>query len=148
MKEKISGKPFEILLAEDNHGDVRLIEETLKKNKVSINLHVMKDGIEALSFLKRKGKHSNAPHPDLVLLDLHLPKKEGLEVLKKIKGDPDLKRIPVIILTTSGAEEDVLKSYQLHGNCYITKPINLDQYVTVLKSIKNFWLTIVKLPPR
>jgi CheY-like chemotaxis protein len=148
MKEKISGKPFEILLAEDNHGDVRLIEEILKKNKVPINLHVMKDGIEALSFLKRKGKHINALHPDLVLLDLNLPKKEGLEVLKEIKGDPDLKRIPVIILTTSGAEEDVLKSYQLHANCYITKPINLDQFVTVVKSIENFWLTIVKLPPR
>jgi len=140
------GKPIDILLVEDNPGDSRLAIEALKESKLRNNLHIVTDGIEAMDFLFRRGKHTQVPRPDLILLDLNLPKKDGREVLAEIKSDPDLKRIPVVILTISKAEEDVLKSYNLHANCFITKPLDLSQFVTVVKSIEDFWLTIVKLP--
>lgn len=138
--------PIEILLVEDNPGDVRLTQEAMRDAKVQNNLHVVSDGMEATSFLWRQEKHANALRPDLILLDLNLPKKGGREVLEEIKKDPSLKSIPVVVLTTSAAEEDILRSYQLHANCYITKPVDLDQFLRVVKTIDNFWLTIVKLP--
>jgi chemotaxis family two-component system response regulator Rcp1 len=138
--------PIEILLVEDSPGDVRLTQEALRDAKVHNNLHVVSDGMEATSFLWRRGKHANAPRPDLILLDLNLPKKGGREVLEEIKLDASLQSIPVVILTTSAAEEDILRSYQLHANCYITKPVDLDQFLKVIKTIDNFWLAIVKLP--
>jgi chemotaxis family two-component system response regulator Rcp1 len=147
MKKDLKVKPIEILLVEDNPGDVRLTREALKEGKVLNNLSVAQDGIEALAFLRREGKYSNAIHPDIILLDLNLPKKDGREVLAEIKNDPDLRRIPVVILTTSKAEEDILQSYNLHANCYITKPVDLDQFITVVQSVEDFWFTIVKLPP-
>lgn len=138
--------PIEILLVEDSPGDVRLTREALRDAKVQNILHVASDGMEATSFLWRQGKDADAPRPDLILLDLNLPKKSGREVLEEIKRDPNLKTIPVVILTTSSAEEDILRSYQLHANCYITKPVDLDQFLKVVKTIDNFWLAIVKLP--
>lgn len=141
-------RPIEILLVEDNLGDVRLTQEALREGKVRNHLNVAADGVEALAFLRREGQHATAPQPDLILLDLNLPKKSGPEVLAEIKADPELRRIPVVILTVSKAEEDVLKSYNLHANCYITKPVNLDQFLEVVKSIEDFWLTVVMLPPR
>jgi chemotaxis family two-component system response regulator Rcp1 len=141
-----SGTPIEILLVEDSPGDVRLTREALREAKVRNTLHVASDGIEATSFLWRQGKNADAPRPDLILLDLNLPRKSGREVLEEIKSDPSLKSIPVVILTTSSAEEDILRSYQLHANCYITKPVDLDQFMRVVKTIDNFWLAIVKLP--
>jgi two-component system, chemotaxis family, response regulator Rcp1 len=141
-------RPIEILMVEDNPGDVRLTVEALKEAKVRNNLHTVEDGVEALAFLRREGRYAEVPRPDLVLLDLNLPKMNGREVLAKIKEDPDLRRIPVVILTISQAEQDIVKSYNLHANCYITKPVDLDQFLEVVKSIENFWLTIVKLPPR
>lgn len=140
------GRPVEILLVEDSPGDVRLTREALKEGKVLNNLSVVGDGAAALDFLRRKGAYGNTPRPDLILLDLNLPKKGGREVLEEIKDDPDLKRIPVVILTTSGADQDIAKSYELHANCYITKPVNLEQFISVVKSVEDFWLTIVKLP--
>lgn len=140
------GKPVEILLVEDNPGDVRLTLEILKDGKVNNNMHVVKDGLEALSFLRGEGEFADAPQPHLILLDLNLPGKNGREVLAEIRGDKNLKRIPVIILTTSNAEQDILNAYDLHANCYITKPIDLNRFISVIKSIENFWLTIVKLP--
>ena len=139
--------PIEILLVEDSPADVRLTKEALKEEKLHNNLSVVNDGVEAIAFLRKEGKYSNAVRPDLILLDLNLPKKDGREVLKEIKNDDDLKCIPVVVLTVSKAEEDVLKTYNLHANCYITKPIDLNQFSRVVKSIKDFWLTIVKLPP-
>ena len=139
--------PVEILLVEDNPGDVRLTQEALKEGKVYNNLHWAKDGVEALEFLKRQGKHANAPRPDIILLDLNLPKKDGREVLAQIKKDGELKQIPVVVLTTSEAEEDVLKSYELHANCYVTKPVDLEKFIHVVQSIDRFWLTVVTLPP-
>ena len=139
-------KPIEILLVEDNPGDVRLTREALRENKVNNNLHVAVDGAEALDFLFRRGKYVDALHPDLVLLDLNLPKKNGREVLAEVKADPLLRRIPVVILTTSDAEQDILASYDLHANCYITKPVDLDRFIEVVKSIEGFWLCVVKLP--
>lgn len=141
------GKSIEILLVEDNPGDVRLMREALKENKVLNSLHAVSDGLKALAFLRRKDQYADAPRPDLILLDLNLPKKDGREVLSDIKIDEDLKRIPVVILTTSQAEEDILRTYNLYANCYIIKPVDLEQFVKVVKSIKNFWLTIVRLPP-
>lgn len=141
-----TGRPIEILLVEDNPGDVRLILETLKENKLRNSLDVVEDGVEALVFLGREGKYADAPRPDLILLDLNLPKKDGREVLAEIKADENLRRIPVVILTTSKAEEDILKAYDLNANCYVTKPVDLDQFIKVVKSIEEFWLTIVKLP--
>ncbi|HXG31271.1 MAG TPA: response regulator [Thermodesulfobacteriota bacterium] len=139
-------KPIEILLVEDNPGDARLAQEALKEGKMNNNISVVRDGVEALAFLRQEGKYAEAPRPDIILLDLNLPKKDGREVLAEIKEDPDLKRIPIVVLTTSEAEQDILKAYNLHANCYITKPVDLDQFITVVKSIEDFWLTIVKLP--
>ena len=139
-------KPIEILLVEDNPGDVRLTIEALKEAKVINHLTVVKDGVEALAFLRRQGSYTTAPRPHLILLDLNLPRKDGREVLADIKADDNLKRIPVVVLTTSQDEQDVLKSYNLHANCYITKPVDLDQFVRVVRSIEDFWLGIVVLP--
>ena len=139
--------PIDILLVEDNPGDERLTREALKEGKVYSNLHWAKDGVEALQFLKREGKHDTAPRPDIILLDLNLPKKDGREVLAVIKKDSVLKHIPVVVLTTSEAEEDVLKSYELHANCYVTKPVDLEKFIHVVQSIDRFWLTVVTLPP-
>ena len=141
-----TGRPIEILLVEDNPGDVRLTVEGLNEGKVRNNLHVAKDGVEVLAFLRREGNYSDAVRPDLILLDLNLPRKDGREVLADIKADPDLKTIPVVVLTTSRAEQDVLHSYQLQANCYITKPVDLEQFIHVVKSIEDFWLTVVTLP--
>ncbi|HZR67580.1 MAG TPA: response regulator [Burkholderiales bacterium] len=141
------GDPVEILLVEDNPGDVRLTKEALREGKVYNNLHWAKDGVEALEFLRREGKHAKAPRPDIILLDLNLPKKDGREVLEIIKGDERLKNIPVVVLTTSKAEEDVVRSYALHANCYVTKPVDLEKFIVVVKSIDRFWLTVVTLPP-
>jgi chemotaxis family two-component system response regulator Rcp1 len=140
-------KPIEILLVEDNPGDARLARESLKDSKIRNSLSHVKDGVEALAFLRRQGDYAAAPRPDLILLDLNLPRKDGREVLAEIKNDPDLKRIPVVILTISKDEEDVLRTYNLHANCYITKPIDLSQFMKVVRSIEDFWLTIVRLPP-
>lgn len=146
MNSQTIGRPIEILLVEDNPGDVRLTVEALKDVKVYNKLHVAKDGMEAMAFLHREGKYADVPHPDLILLDLNLPKKDGHEVLAEIKEDPTLKRIPVVVLTGSKAGEDILKTYNLHANCYISKPIDPEQFIRVVKSIEGFWLTIVKLP--
>jgi chemotaxis family two-component system response regulator Rcp1 len=140
--------PIEILLVEDSPADVRLTKEALKEEKIHNNLSVVNDGVEAMAFLHRQGKYSKAARPDLILLDLNLPKKDGREVLKEIKSDKEFKAIPVVVLTISKAEEDVIKSYNLHANCYITKPIDLNQFAKVVKTIQDFWLTIVKLPPK
>jgi len=138
--------PIEILLAEDNPGDVRLTIEALRQDKVNNHLGVARDGQEAMDYLRQRGSFAQAPRPDLVLLDLNMPKKSGLEVLAEIKGDPDLRRIPVVILTTSDAEKDIMASYDLHANCYITKPVDLGQFMVVVRQIEGFWLEIVKLP--
>lgn len=146
MQTSKNVRPVQILLVEDNPGDVGLTIEALKEATVLNKLTVVKDGIEALSLLRRQGQHAHAARPDLILLDLNLPKKDGREVLAEIKADDNLKRIPVIILTTSQNEQDVVKSYNLHANCYITKPLDLDQFIKVVKSIEDFWLGIVVLP--
>jgi chemotaxis family two-component system response regulator Rcp1 len=142
----IIGKPIDILLVEDNPGDVRLTQEAFKDAKVKNQLYIAKDGIEAMAFLHQEGKYKDDPRPDLILLDLNLPKKDGREVLEEIKNDETLRRIPVVILTTSKADEDILRTYDLHANCYISKPVDLDEFMTVIRSIENFWLTVVKLP--
>ena len=142
----MSGKAIEILLVEDNPADVRLTEEALREGKVKNTLHVARDGVEAIEFLKRQGRFKDAGRPDLVLLDLNLPRKDGREVLQQIKDDDELKTIPVVVLTTSSAEADILKSYKLHANCYITKPVDLEQFVQVVQAIDDFWLTVVRLP--
>jgi CheY-like chemotaxis protein len=146
MKFESSPHPIDILLVEDNAADVRLTEEVLTESKVHNNLIVANDGVEALNCLRQQGKFKGSPRPDLILLDLNLPIKDGREVLAEIKSDPNLKRIPVVVLTTSKAEEDILKTYNLHANCYITKPVDLEQFVTVVRYIEDFWLAIVKLP--
>ena len=146
MNGKRNGEPVEILLVEDNAGDVRLTLEALKEGKVRNNVHVAVDGVEAIAFLRRTGHYAEVPRPDLILLDLNLPKKDGREVLADVKTDPSLKRIPVVVLTTSEAEQDILKSYNLHANCYITKPVDLEKFLGVVRSLEDFWLTIVKLP--
>jgi CheY-like chemotaxis protein len=137
---------IEVLLVEDSPGDVRLTREAFKDAKVHINLHVVPDGTEAMTYLKREGQHATAPRPDLILLDLNLPKKDGREVLTEIKESPTLRSIPVVILTMSASEADILRSYRLHANCYITKPVDLEGFLKVVRSIDDFWLTIVKLP--
>jgi Response regulators consisting of a CheY-like receiver domain and a winged-helix DNA-binding domain len=147
IEERGRVTPVEILLVEDNAGDVRLTREALLEGKVYSNLHWAKDGVEALEFLRLEGSHADAPRPDIILLDLNLPKIDGREVLAAIKGDDQLKQIPVVVLTTSKAEEDVLRSYALHANCFITKPVDLDKFILVVKSIDRFWLTVVTLPP-
>jgi CheY-like chemotaxis protein len=140
------GRPVEILLVEDNPGDVRLTLEALREARIYNRVNVVDDGEKAIAFLHRQGDYINAPNPDLILLDLNLPKKDGREVLAEIKADEKIKRIPVVILTTSKAERDILKSYDLQANCYVAKPVDLDQFIAVIKSIGDFWLTIVKLP--
>jgi CheY-like chemotaxis protein len=136
----------EVLLVEDKPAAVRLTQEALKENGTKSKLYVAKDGTEAMAFLRREGKHAGVPRPKLILLDLNLPKKDGGEVLAEIKSDDDLKRIPVVVLTVSDAEEDILKAYNLHANCYVTKPVHLPEFIKVIKSIENFWLNMVKLP--
>jgi CheY-like chemotaxis protein len=148
MNNRETGKPIDILLVEDNPADVRLTQENFKESKILNNLHVVKDGEEAMAFLHRKGKYADAVRPDLILLDLNLPKKDGREVLAEIKTDEELKSIPVVILTISKAEEDILKSYNLHANCYIIKPIDIEQFNKIVRSIEDFWLTLVKLPKK
>ena len=145
---KIIDKPVEILLVEDNEGDVGLIEEVFEEAKIRNNLHIAEDGEEAILFLHGEGKFSGSPRPDIILLDLNLPKKDGREVLREIKEDSNLKNIPVVVLTTSGAEKDILRAYDLHANAYVTKPLDFDQFIMVVKSIANFWLEIVKLPTK
>jgi len=138
--------PIELLLVEDNEPDVRLTMEALREAKVKNRLWVVEDGVEAMEFLRQQGRHANVPRPDLILLDLNLPRKDGRLVLKEIKADESLKRIPVVILTTSKSEEDVLKAYDLHANCYITKPVDFNRFMEVVKSVEEFWLTVVRLP--
>lgn len=145
--ESSTAEPVQILLVEDNPGDVRLTVEILKEAKVLNALEVVEDGVEALAYLRREGGFEDKRLPDLILLDLNLPKIDGRDLLAEIKMDSDLERIPVVILTSSDAEADVIKTYDLHANCYITKPIDLDQFMGVVKSIDHFWLTVVKLPP-
>jgi len=149
MKKKESkSRLIEILLVEDNPGDVLLTREALKEGKVLNNLYVAKDGSEALQFLHKEAPYENVPTPDIVLLDLNLPRVNGREVLAHVKSDLNLRRIPIVVLTTSKAEEDIVRSYDLHANCYITKPLDLEQFIQVIKSIENFWLSIVKLPEK
>lgn len=138
---------IEILLVEDSPGDVRLTREALSEAKVANRLHVVGDGVEAMAFLRREGPHASAPRPDLVLLDLNLPRMDGREVLATIKGDPELRTIPVVVLTTSDAEADVLRSYNLHANCYLVKPVDVDHFFDQVRSLEGFWLAVVKLPP-
>ncbi len=140
------GMPIEVLLVEDSPGDVRLTQEAFREANKAIHLHVASDGVEAMAFLKREGVHARAPRPELILLDLNLPKMDGREVLAHIKEDPNLKTIPTVILTTSEAEADIVKSYQLQANCYLSKPVQLDAFEALIKSINDFWLTKVKLP--
>src|SRR5271155_1742537 len=142
------GMPIEVLLVEDSPGDVRLTQEAFRNANKTIHLHVASDGVEAMAFLRRQGPHVNAPRPELILLDLNLPKMDGREVLAHIKEDPSLKTIPTVILTTSDAEADIVKSYQLQANCYLSKPVELDAFENLVKSINDFWLTKAKLPPQ
>lgn len=141
-------REIEILLVEDNPGDIVLTQEALREGKIRNRLSIAKDGVEAMAFLRKEGEFANSPRPDLILLDLNMPRKNGSEVLMEVKADPDLKTIPVVILTTSDAEQDVLKAYQLSANCYITKPVEFDRFVKVVQTIDEFWLSIVQLPPR
>ncbi len=141
-------RPVDILLVEDNPGDVRLTREALRDGKLLNRLSTVTDGQQALAFLRKQGSYAQASRPDLILLDLNLPRKDGREVLVEIKADPDLRRIPVVIVTSSQAEEDILKSYNTHANCYVTKPVDLVKFVAVVRSIEDFWVTIVKLPPK
>ena len=147
MSPRVLSRPAEILLVEDNPADVRLTREALREGKVRNNLHVAPDGVEALKLLRNEGKYADVPRPDLILLDLNLPKKDGREVLEEIKADPSLRNIPVVILTSSQAEQDILRAYDLHANCYVSKPVDLDQFIEVVRTIEDFWFTIVKLPP-
>ena len=148
MLEDTLSNPIEILLVEDNPGDIRLTQEVLKEGKVQNTLSIVENGVQAISFLRKENEYQDAPTPDLILLDLNLPKKDGREVLLDIKNDPELKKIPVVVLTTSQSEEDILKVYDLNANCYISKPVDFGQFIDVVKSIENFWLSIVKLPTR
>jgi chemotaxis family two-component system response regulator Rcp1 len=141
-----TGKAVNILLVEDNPGDVRLTKEALRDAKVRNTMETVPDGVEAMAFLRKEGRYQHSTRPDLILLDLNLPKKSGLEVLKEVKADEDLRSIPVVVLTTSQAEQDIVKSYDLHANAYIAKPVELSQFITVVKAIEDFWLEIVRLP--
>ena len=142
-----SETPIQILLVEDNPGDVELTREALHDTKVHMHLSVVPDGVEAMAFLRREGAYADAPRPDLILLDLNLPRKDGRGVLADVKQDPALRHIPVVVLTSSQAEQDIVRAYELHANCYVTKPVDLDQFVTIVRSIEQFWFTVVKLPP-
>ena len=146
MNAITTGRPIEILLVEDSSTDVMLAEEALEQAKLRNNLHVVKDGVEAMAFLRKEGKYFDVPRPDLVLLDLNMPRKDGREVLAEVKGDDDLKCIPVVVLTTSQAQEDVLRAYGLHANCYISKPVDFKQFANVVRAIDQFWFTVVTLP--
>ncbi len=146
MSEKDNIRPIEILLVEDNPGDARLTEEALREGKVLNNLHNAQDGVEALAFLKHEEPFVDAPRPDIILLDLNMPRMDGRELLSRIKNEPDLKRIPIVVLTTSKAEEDIIRSYDLHANCYVTKPVDLDQFIKVVQSVEDFWFSVVRLP--
>lgn len=148
MSNNLMCNSIEILMVEDNPGDVRLTQEALKEGKVMNHMNVVWDGMEAIAFLRKEGKYADAPRPDLILLDLNLPKKDGREVLAEIKEDNNLKHIPVVVLTTSEAEQDIIRSYNLHANCYIVKPVGLDQFMKIVESIEDFWLSVVKLPPK
>jgi chemotaxis family two-component system response regulator Rcp1 len=148
MTELALSKPIDILLVEDNPGDVRLVIESLRDSKIRNSMSVVEDGEAAMAFLRRQGEYSQVLRPDLILLDLNLPKKNGREVLAEFKADPDLKRIPVVVITSSNGEDDVLGAYNNYANCYVTKPVDLAQFIKVIKSIEEFWLTIVKLPPQ
>jgi len=143
-----SSLPIEVLLVEDDPGDVLMTQEAFDEHKVRNKLNVVSDGEEALSYLRREGPHADAPRPDLILLDLNLPRVDGRQVLQAIKEDPDLRRIPVVVLTTSGADEDILRSYSLHANAYVTKPVDFDSFIAVVRQIDEFFVTVVKLPPR
>ncbi len=147
MTTQLSGNPVKILLVEDNPGDIRLTKEALREGKVNNEMYIATDGLEALAFLNQEGQYADVPRPDVVLLDLNLPLMNGVEILAKIKADPHLKRIPVIVLTTSEDERDILKSYDLHANAYVTKPVDLERFIEIIGQIEGFWLTIVKLPP-
>lgn len=147
MTKGFAGQPVEILLVEDNPADVRLTIEALKDAKVYNELRVVSNGVDALAYLRREGEYADATRPDLILLDLNLPRKDGREVLEEIKADASLRLIPVVVLTSSEAEQDIVRVYNLHANCYVTKPVDLDQFIHVVKSIEDFWFTIVKLPP-
>ncbi|MHB9286189.1 response regulator [Halobacteriales archaeon Cl-PHB] len=142
------GRPVEILLAEDNPGDVKLTRKGLKQGKIANNLHVVNDGVEALKFLRQEDEYAEKPRPDMVLLDLDMPRKDGREVLKDLKEDSDLRRIPVVVMTSSDAEEDILESYDLHANAYLTKPVDFQGFIDVVDRIEDFWLTVVKMPPK
>ncbi len=146
MHGRVNMTAIDILMVEDNPGDARLTREALKESKVCNNLHHVRDGVEAMEFLRKEGEFGDAPTPDIILLDLNLPRKDGRQVLAEIKAIPHLKHIPVVVLTTSEAEQDIVKSYELHANCYITKPVDLDKFVEIIHGIENFWLSIVKLP--
>jgi CheY-like chemotaxis protein len=148
MSTEQLGRPAEILLAEDNPADVRLTREALRDAKMNNNLNVVTDGVEAMAFLRREGKYAGAPRPDVILLDLNMPRKDGRQVLAEVKADEKLRSIPVVILTSSQAEEDILRAYNLNVNCYVTKPVELDQFMKIIKSIENFWLEIVALPDK
>jgi two-component system response regulator len=147
MHGLVSMTAIDILMVEDNPGDARLTEEALKESKVYNNLYHVRDGVEAMEFLRKEGRFGDVPTPDIILLDLNLPRKDGRQVLAELKAIPRLKNIPVVVLTTSEAEQDIVKSYELHANCYITKPVDLDKFVEIIHGIENFWLSIVKLPP-
>ncbi len=146
MSSNSKGSAVEILLVEDNPGDARLTIEALKEAKVHNRLHTVSDGVEAMAFLRREAPYTDVPRPDIILLDLNMPRMDGREVLAELKEDAALKMIPVVVLTTSQAEEDIMRSYNLHANCYISKPVGLDQFLTVIRSIENFWLSVVRLP--
>lgn len=146
IDDRDNGRPIEILLVEDNPGDVRLTQEAFRENKIRNKLNVVNDGEQALAFLRREGVYANVARPGLILLDLNLPRVDGREVLAQIKSDPELRHIPVVILTTSQAEEDIVKSYALHANCYITKPVDLERFMQVVKEVEHFWLSVVNLP--
>ena len=143
-----SSLPIEVLLVEDDPGDVLMTQEAFEEHKVRNKLNVVSDGEEALAYLRREGPHADAPRPDLILLDLNLPRVDGRQVLQAIKEDPDLRRIPVVVLTTSGADEDILRSYSLHANAYVTKPVDFDSFIAVVRQIDEFFVSVVKLPPR
>lgn len=147
MASRDHGSPIDILVVEDNPGDVRLTRELLKEARVRNVMHVVSDGVEAMAFFRREGPYADAPRPDLVLLDLSLPRKDGRAVLAEVKGDPDLRRIPVVVLTTSRAEQDIRGAYDLHANAYVAKPVDLEQFTLVVGSIESFWLSVVTLPP-
>lgn len=141
-------RPIDILLIEDNPGDARLTQEALREGRVANRLSHVQDGVEAMTFLRQEGPYADAPRPDLILLDLNLPRKDGREVLAELKADPRLRLIPVVVLTTSEAEEDILRTYELHGNCYITKPVDLEKFLHIVGMVENFWLAVVQLPGR